>query len=178
MWFVRSDLAIGKGRYTEPSPAPRPVTSRVVRTRAAENSHPSTLFLTPLHGGGHATDCHLWPRRLRPSRGSPCTPPPTTGKMRLKEVDCLELPASADMHVHLRQGAMMELVVPQIRRGGVDTVLVCDGNRTVLFSHHTLTRCSPTFSHLSQLSLKLLNIDLTCNPLNQKSNTLCPSTFI
>lgn len=44
--------------------------------------------------------------------------------MRLKDVDYLELPASADMHVHLRQGAMMELVVPEIRRGGVDTVFV------------------------------------------------------
>jgi hypothetical protein len=44
--------------------------------------------------------------------------------MRLKELDRLELPASADMHVHLRQGAMMELVVPQIKAGGVDTVFV------------------------------------------------------
>jgi dihydroorotase len=44
--------------------------------------------------------------------------------MRLKELDRLELPASADMHVHLRQGAMMELVAHQIRRGGVDTVFV------------------------------------------------------
>ncbi|KAI9764288.1 MAG: hypothetical protein M1840_008579 [Geoglossum simile] len=44
--------------------------------------------------------------------------------MRLKELDRLELPASADMHVHLRQDAMMELVVPQIRQGGVDTVFV------------------------------------------------------
>ncbi|MCJ1478390.1 hypothetical protein MMC13_007070 [Lambiella insularis] len=44
--------------------------------------------------------------------------------MHLKELDYLELPASADMHVHLRQGGMMELVVPQIRQGGVDTVFV------------------------------------------------------
>jgi len=36
--------------------------------------------------------------------------------------------------------------------------------------HHALTGCSPTFSHLSQLSLKLWNIDLTCNALNRKSN--------
>jgi dihydroorotase-like cyclic amidohydrolase len=44
--------------------------------------------------------------------------------MRLKEINRLELPASADMHVHLRQGAMMELIVRQIRQGGVDTVFV------------------------------------------------------
>lgn len=44
--------------------------------------------------------------------------------MTLKELDRIELPASADMHVHLRQGAMMELVVPQIKKGGVDTVFV------------------------------------------------------
>ncbi|KAI5867653.1 dihydroorotase, homodimeric type [Durotheca rogersii] len=44
--------------------------------------------------------------------------------MKLRDVQRLELPPSADMHVHLRQGAMMELVVPQIRRGGVDTVFV------------------------------------------------------
>jgi hypothetical protein len=34
----------------------------------------------------------------------------------------LELPASADFHVHLRDGAMMEAVVPTIRQGGVNTV--------------------------------------------------------
>jgi dihydroorotase len=36
----------------------------------------------------------------------------------------LELPASADLHVHLRDGAMMEAVVPTIRQGGVNTVYV------------------------------------------------------
>lgn len=44
--------------------------------------------------------------------------------MRLKKIDYLELPASADMHVHLRQGAMMDLVAPQIRSGGADTAFV------------------------------------------------------
>jgi len=34
------------------------------------------------------------------------------------------LSPSADMHVHLRDGAMMETVTPLIRRGGVDTVYV------------------------------------------------------
>ncbi|KAI9746295.1 MAG: hypothetical protein M1818_000006 [Claussenomyces sp. TS43310] len=36
----------------------------------------------------------------------------------------IKLPASADFHVHLRDGAMMELVVPTIRNGGVNTVYV------------------------------------------------------
>jgi dihydroorotase len=44
--------------------------------------------------------------------------------MQLKDVKTLELPASADFHVHLRDGAMMETVVPTIRQGGVDVVFV------------------------------------------------------
>ncbi|KAK7555225.1 hypothetical protein IWX49DRAFT_56412 [Phyllosticta citricarpa] len=44
--------------------------------------------------------------------------------MPLDKLDGLELPAAADMHVHLRDGAMMETVVPTIRKGGVDTVFV------------------------------------------------------
>lgn len=44
--------------------------------------------------------------------------------MHLKEVERLELPPTADMHVHLRQGEMMKLVTPYIRSGGVDTVFV------------------------------------------------------
>ena len=38
--------------------------------------------------------------------------------------DGLELAASADFHVHLRDGEMMEAVTPTIRQGGVDTVFV------------------------------------------------------
>ncbi|EEP77504.1 dihydroorotase [Uncinocarpus reesii 1704] len=44
--------------------------------------------------------------------------------MRLREVNHLELPPTADMHVHLRDGPMMELITPQIRKGGADTVFV------------------------------------------------------
>ncbi|KAK7545090.1 dihydroorotase [Phyllosticta citribraziliensis] len=44
--------------------------------------------------------------------------------MPLDKLDGLELPAAADMHVHLRDGAMMETVVPTIRQGGVNTVYV------------------------------------------------------
>ena len=38
--------------------------------------------------------------------------------------DVYDLPAAADMHVHLRDGAMMAAVTPTIRPGGVDTVFV------------------------------------------------------
>lgn len=44
--------------------------------------------------------------------------------MHLKQLCRLDLPATADMHVHLRQDKLMELVVPYIRHGGVDTVFV------------------------------------------------------
>ncbi|ESZ95740.1 dihydroorotase [Sclerotinia borealis F-4128] len=42
----------------------------------------------------------------------------------LSKFDGLEIPAAADMHVHLRDGKMMEMVVPTIRMGGVNTVYV------------------------------------------------------
>ncbi|OTA55456.1 amidohydrolase 2 [Hypoxylon sp. EC38] len=44
--------------------------------------------------------------------------------MQLKSIERIELPPTADMHVHLRQGALMELVVPSVRQGGVDTAFV------------------------------------------------------
>ncbi|KAM3074682.1 dihydroorotase [Clarireedia jacksonii] len=44
--------------------------------------------------------------------------------MSLTQFDGLELPAAADFHVHLRDGAMMETVVPTIRQGGANTVYV------------------------------------------------------
>ncbi|KAI6784874.1 dihydroorotase-like protein [Emericellopsis cladophorae] len=44
--------------------------------------------------------------------------------MQLKTTQMIVLPPSADMHVHLRQGEMMKLVTPTIRRGRVDTVFV------------------------------------------------------
>ncbi|KAF3055993.1 putative dihydroorotase [Daldinia childiae] len=44
--------------------------------------------------------------------------------MQLKEIQRLELPPAADMHVHLRQGELMELMVPTVQQGGVDTVFV------------------------------------------------------
>jgi dihydroorotase len=44
--------------------------------------------------------------------------------MPLKDLDGLVVPATADFHVHLRDGTMMEAVVPTIRSGGVNTVYV------------------------------------------------------
>jgi dihydroorotase len=44
--------------------------------------------------------------------------------MLLSKFDGVELPASADFHVHLRDGPLMKAVVPTVRRGGVDTVYV------------------------------------------------------
>ncbi|OBT52465.1 dihydroorotase, homodimeric type [Pseudogymnoascus sp. 24MN13] len=44
--------------------------------------------------------------------------------MVLEKLQTLELPASADMHVHLRDGATKNLVVPSIRAGGVNCVMV------------------------------------------------------
>lgn len=38
--------------------------------------------------------------------------------------DGLELPASADFHVHLRDGDIMAAVTSTIRNGGLDTVYV------------------------------------------------------
>ncbi|TPX08831.1 uncharacterized protein E0L32_009771 [Thyridium curvatum] len=38
--------------------------------------------------------------------------------------DSYTVPAAADMHVHLRDGAMAELVTPTIRPAGIDTVFV------------------------------------------------------
>ncbi|KAF2228908.1 Dihydroorotase [Viridothelium virens] len=41
--------------------------------------------------------------------------------MALRKLNGCILPATADFHVHLRDGAMMDLVVPTIRQGGVNT---------------------------------------------------------
>ena len=45
-------------------------------------------------------------------------------KMQIRTIERLELLPTADMHVHLRQGELMELAVPAIGKGGVDTVFV------------------------------------------------------
>ena len=54
--------------------------------------------------------------------------------MGLKKLDRLELPPTADRHVHLRQDKLMELVTPQISLGGTDTVLGQGGMGCVIVS--------------------------------------------
>ncbi|CAK7223803.1 dihydroorotase [Sporothrix bragantina] len=44
--------------------------------------------------------------------------------MHLKTVQRIELPPTADMHVHMRQGDLMKLVAPTVVQGGVDTAFV------------------------------------------------------
>ncbi|KEY65427.1 hypothetical protein S7711_04321 [Stachybotrys chartarum IBT 7711] len=44
--------------------------------------------------------------------------------MQIKETQRLELPPTADMHVHLRQGDMMGLITPTVKQGGVDVAFV------------------------------------------------------
>jgi dihydroorotase len=44
--------------------------------------------------------------------------------MQTRRIERLELPPTADMHVHLRQAEVMALVVPSIAKGGADTVFV------------------------------------------------------
>ena len=44
--------------------------------------------------------------------------------MGLEKFDGLELPATFDAHVHLRDGEMSQLVVPTVRQGGVNQVFV------------------------------------------------------
>jgi hypothetical protein len=41
-----------------------------------------------------------------------------------KSIKEIELPAAADLHVHLRDGPRMQAVTPTIRVGGVNTVFV------------------------------------------------------
>jgi len=39
-------------------------------------------------------------------------------------MDTIELPPAADFHAHLREGDMMRVVVPTIKKGGVSLVYV------------------------------------------------------
>ncbi|KAI9805651.1 MAG: hypothetical protein M1833_005143 [Piccolia ochrophora] len=71
-----------------------------------------------------------------------------------------ELPASADFHVHLRDGAMMETVVPTIRSGGVNTVYVMPNLTPPITTveharayHARLTALAPSVTFLMTLYL-------------------------
>lgn len=48
--------------------------------------------------------------------------------MQIKTTQRLELPPTADFHVHLRQGDMMKAVAPTVVQGGVDTAFVYEPN--------------------------------------------------
>ena len=74
----------------------------------------------------------------------------------------LILPASADMHVHLRDGAMMEAVTPTVPSGGVDTVYVMPNLIPPLTTvsavkeyHARLQRLAPQTRFLMSLYLSL-----------------------
>ncbi|EHK96153.1 putative dihydroorotase [Glarea lozoyensis 74030] len=80
--------------------------------------------------------------------------------MPLEKFDGLELPASADFHVHLRDGDMMKTVVPTIRQGGVNTVYVMPNLVPPLTSAHEalaykarLREIDPSINYLMTLYL-------------------------
>lgn len=58
-------------------------------------------------------------------------------------MNSIELPPAADFHVHLRDGSMMETVVPTIRKGGVSLVYVMVGAISPPFPRLCIV---PTFS--------------------------------
>ncbi|KAF8476168.1 hypothetical protein BDZ91DRAFT_711108 [Kalaharituber pfeilii] len=76
------------------------------------------------------------------------------------ETDSITLPPAADFHVHLRDGAMMETVVPTIRRGGVNLVYVMPNLlppittvEAALSYHSRLQALSPNTTFLMSLYL-------------------------
>ncbi|KAL1981043.1 hypothetical protein VTN96DRAFT_3152 [Rasamsonia emersonii] len=80
--------------------------------------------------------------------------------MQLRSLSSIELPPTADFHVHLRQDAMMELCTPLVEKGGCDTVYVMPNLqppiKTVseaLAYHDKLTRLAPNVKFLMSLYL-------------------------
>ena len=63
----------------------------------------------------------------------------------------LLLPPTADFHVHLRDGKMMELVAPTIRDGGVDLVYVMVG----LYPHSPFTTTTLSTFQSGRISCSL-----------------------
>ncbi|RMJ23745.1 dihydroorotase [Aspergillus sp. HF37] len=87
--------------------------------------------------------------------------------MDLRQLSRMDLPATADMHVHLRQDRLMELVVPYIRHGGVDTVFVMPNLQPPITSvaqaleyKAKLQALEPNVTYLMSL---YLNISVTTN---------------
>ncbi|KAE8549989.1 hypothetical protein EYB25_008514 [Talaromyces marneffei] len=80
--------------------------------------------------------------------------------MQLKDLTSIELPPAADMHVHLRQDAMMELCTPLVEKGGCDTVFVMPNLTPKIGSvsqaieyHEKLQRLAPNVKFLMSLYL-------------------------
>ena len=59
--------------------------------------------------------------------------------MKLTAAELLELPPTADMHVHLRQAELMKLAVPTLGKGGVDTAFVYGGLLSEILMKNTRT---------------------------------------
>ncbi|EEA21047.1 dihydroorotase [Talaromyces marneffei ATCC 18224] len=80
--------------------------------------------------------------------------------MQLKDLTSIELPPAADMHVHLRQDAMMELCTPLVEKGGCDTVFIMPNLTPKIGSvsqaieyHEKLQRLAPNVKFLMSLYL-------------------------
>ncbi|KAL6716716.1 dihydroorotase [Lecanora helva] len=80
--------------------------------------------------------------------------------MELRSSPNLDLPPTADLHVHLRQDAMMELVTPQIQKGGCDTVYVMPNLQPPITTvaqaldyHGKLAKLAPDVTFLMSLFL-------------------------
>jgi len=74
----------------------------------------------------------------------------------------LSLPAAADMHVHVRDGAMLDLVAPTIRQGGVNTVFVMfvpcwRWSRLMALCAH-LSQAQPGSSHHNRRSMSRIQV--------------------
>lgn len=70
--------------------------------------------------------------------------------MGLTDLKEIELPATFDAHVHLRDGAMMENVVPTIRQGGVNLVYVMVPYLTILDIYFLIVYSRILFPQLPQ----------------------------
>ncbi|KAL9032651.1 MAG: hypothetical protein Q9180_006380 [Flavoplaca navasiana] len=80
--------------------------------------------------------------------------------MNLTTLEQVELRATADLHCHLRQDAMMHLVTPYIEKGGCDTALVMPNLQPpitqvsqALAYHEALSRIAPGVKFLMTLYL-------------------------
>jgi hypothetical protein len=76
-----------------------------------------------LPGGAVGENLNLTLPRHKNSPSRSPHPRITPRYSRLKMAS-ITLPAAADFHVHLRDGSMMETVVPTVRQGGVSLAYV------------------------------------------------------